>query len=226
MQIIPSSRRRTGAMLHIAVYLILIGGTLFFIDSYLRPIVKTMAAYQAKVYATCAINNTVADYLNEWGTGSHRIIEVTYGAAGEVSTIQTDMVALNRLKAEITQAVTEEIIKLEEQSMKIPVGTLLGGQVFSGRGPGVTFKILPAGYVETNIVNHFDSAGINQTRHQIYIEITASVVAILPGYTSSTEVTTSICVAETVIIGAVPGTFAEFNMGESGRIPFVAGAGG
>ena len=225
MQVILRDRRRIGPLSCAALWLLFLMGMVIFIDNLLRPMVTTMAAYQAKVYATEAINNAVAGYMQVWETKGGRLVEVTYGGNGEVSTIQTDAVALNNLKTGITRAVTEEITRLEEQTMKIPIGTLLGGQAFSGRGPKATFKIIPAGYVQTDTINRFDSAGINQTRHQIYIEISVSIIAILPGYVSLAEVSTAICVAETVIIGSVPDTFAEFSLSDSSGAPSLAGSG-
>lgn len=219
-------RQKAGFIYRVWIILAITAASLYFIDAQFRPIVKTMAAYQAKVYATEAINGAVIECLDRWNAAGNKIVTVSYNGSGEVSTIQTDAVALNTLKAEITKTVSAEISRLEQQRLSVPIGTLLGSHVFSGRGPGVEFKIVPAGYVKTDIVNRFDAAGINQTRHQIYIDISANIVAILPGYTSATEVATNICVAETVVIGQVPGTFAEFSTGGNGLGLTVPDSGG
>ncbi len=190
---------------------------LWWADSQMRPAIRTMAAYQAKVYATEAINRAVADYMTEWEAAGGQAVTVTYGERGEVAMVQADMAALNALRTAITAEVTEEIARLEEQDIKIPIGTFLGGQIFSGRGPKIVFKVVPTGYVNADIENRFDTAGINQTRHQIYVEVSASIAAILPGYISPAEVSTRICVAETVIVGAVP----ELYLGQGGLSGFL-----
>ena len=67
----------------------------------------------------------------------------------------------------------------------------MGGQILSGRGPEVEFRVIPAGYVHTEIYNQFQSAGINQTLHQIMLKVDATVSAVMPIYTVTTEVTTN-----------------------------------
>ena len=59
--------------------------------------------------------------------------------------------------------------------------------------------------------NSFSSAGINQTRHQILLQMDVSVSILLPGFRTSTKVSNEITVAESVIVGAVPQTYTYFN---------------
>ena len=124
---------------------------LWWADSQMRPAIRTMAAYQAKVYATEAINRAVADYMTEWEAAGGQAVTVTYGERGEVAMVQADMAALNALRTAITAEVTEEIARLEEQDIKIPIGTFLGGQIFSGRGPKIVLRWQPTGYVRPTL---------------------------------------------------------------------------
>ena len=52
--------------------------------------------------------------------------------------------------------------------------------------------------------NQFESAGINQTKHRIVLRIDVYVSILLPGYSTVTQVTNEITVAE------VPGTYTYF----------------
>ena len=72
---------------------------------------------------------------------------------------------------------------------------------------------MPAGYLLTDYENRFDSAGINQTRHQILLNMTMNVTAIVPGYSVTTEVKTSYRLAETVIVGYVPSVLHRSHRG-------------
>mgnify|MGYP005795564141 FL=1 len=190
---------------------------LLFLDAQLRPVIKSMAAYQAKVYATRAINDSVYAELSNGKVAYNNLVHLSVNGDGAVSAIETDMVELNILTANLTSAASSRIAQLETQSIYIPVGTLLGNQWLSGRGPKVEFKIIPAGYVEAELTNNFDSAGINQTRHQIILNLKANLIAIVPGYTSQVEVNTSICLAETVIVGVSPDSFTEVTTGDGGK---------
>ena len=71
--------------------------------------------------------------------------------------------------------------------------------------------MVPSGYRTSEIENRFDSAGINQTRHQILLSVDVYTSILLPGFTASTKVSNEIAVAETVIVGSVPETYTYFS---------------
>ena len=43
--------------------------------------------------------------------------------------------------------------------------------MLAGRGPDIPIVIVPVGTVESRVYDVFEQAGINQTRHKIYLEI-------------------------------------------------------
>ena len=88
--------------------------------------------------------------------------------------------------------------------MKIPIGTLIGGNLFHGLGPALSLKVTLAGNVQADFKSTFESAGVNQTRHRIYLSVGTSVYSFLPGINSTTDISTDVLVAETVIVGEVP----------------------
>ncbi len=110
----------------------------------------------------------------------------------------------------MTEAVNARLSAIPDQNVSIPLGTLSGIEFLSGRGPRVKLKMLPSSYVESALVNKFDTAGINQTQHQIMIEFTVTMTAILAPYSTTVDVVTNVCIAETIIIGTVPDTYATF----------------
>lgn len=59
----------------------------------------------------------------------------------------------------------------------------------------------------TRFRNNFEQAGINQTLHQVMLDVSVTVYLLIPGETLSTQVDSEICVAETVIVGQVPETY-------------------
>lgn len=181
------------------------------IDFKVRPVVKEMSAYYAKVFAIRAINEAILSELESEEFDYGALVQLGYGETGEVSTIQADMVAINRLKGYVARRVMENFSNAEYTHIKLPVGTLFGGQFFAGRGPLIDFKMAPAGIIIADVKNRFDSAGINQTRHQIMLEVQATVIAVIPAYTVKSEVLTSVCVAETVIVGDIPQGFAQIG---------------
>lgn len=174
------------------------------IDARLRPIIKTMSSSQAQMYATRAINIAIDEQMEKEGITYEKLVTLTKNEQGDITSLQANMININSLRAHITQAVIEKMMEIEEQKILIPVGTLIGGQLLSGRGPRIVFKVIPASSANSEIYNSFDSAGINQTRHQIMLRLSTRVSAIIPGYSATTEVVTGVCLAETIIVGTVP----------------------
>ena len=67
------------------------------------------------------------------------------------------------------------------------------------------------GSAEANFRNEFTSAGINQTKHRILLDVDVYVSILLPGFYTSTKVSSEVAVAETVIVGSVPETYTYFQ---------------
>ncbi|MDF3005769.1 MAG: yunB [Oscillospiraceae bacterium] len=191
------------------VFMLIVFGLLALIDAQIRPMIKSMAAYQAKVYATRVINEAIGAQLTGNTVSYDSLVKVTTDNNGRVTSVQTDMVRLNLLKATMTDAASQQLALLQSQTIRIPLGTLLGWQLLSGRGPKIEFKIVPAGFVQSQLNHRFDSAGINQTRHQIVMQLDANIIAILPGYTAASEISSSLILAETVIVGVSPESFTQ-----------------
>ncbi len=209
-----TERRRK--LLSIGILLLLLFCTLWLIDTRVRPVIQSVSSYQARVFATKAINDAIAQELAGENIRYDNLVMISQNETGGITAIQTDMVALNRLRSSATEAVLDCLAQMEQQSIEIPIGTLSGIQFFSGRGPTVEFKVVPAGFLQTQLENRFDSAGINQTRHQIMLNMNMNVIAIIPGYSVTTEVTVNFCLAETVVVGVVPDAFTQIIGDESG----------
>lgn len=208
----PRNRARTRRKAGLILFgLVLV---LVFLDLQLRPVIQAMAAYQAKSYTVRIMNEAFA---GELGVDQYNnLVRVTQNGQGEITSIMIDMMEANRLKIRVTQSILDELSNLERSEIMVPVGTMLGNQYTSGRGPLIKIQVIPLGYVESNIYNHFSSAGINQTLHRVMLEQTVQIAAVIPGYSVQTEATASICIGETVIVGKVPDFYTQIEgAGES-----------
>lgn len=174
------------------------------LDLQMRPAIEDMIAYQAQLYAMRTINTAMLRELEASNIRYDDIAHLSRTGDGTVTSIQTDVIAVNRLKARMADAVLRELEEMGQQSIQVPLGTLLGYQLTAGRGPEVEIRIVPVGFVQSELYNHFQAAGINQTLHQIMLQTGVQIAAVLPGYKVKTETTTSFCLAETVIVGTVP----------------------
>ncbi|MEG0750793.1 MAG: sporulation protein YunB [Oscillospiraceae bacterium] len=180
------------------------------ISNNLKPVIKTVCSNQARILCTSTINQAVVDEIASLNIKYSELVSLSRDTSGQITAIETNAIEVNKLKAELTDAVNERLKLLPQQNVNIPLGTLTGLELLSGRGPRVRLKMIPSSYVESSVANKFDSAGINQTRHQVMLEFSVSMTAILAPYSSAVVVNTNVCIAETIIIGAVPEMFADF----------------
>ena len=201
-------RRRLPWLLRLAAVFAVVVGLLVTLDNEVRPVVITMAQNQARVSSILAINEAVLDELEKEEVGYDDLVTVTRLEDGTVSSIQADTTAINRLKARLTNAVSARLTALQLEEVEVPVGTLLGWQIFAGRGPVIRFQIVPASFVESDITSTLEAAGINQTQHKILMQFKVEMSAIIPGYTTSVTVNTQVSIADTLIVGNVPQFYA------------------
>ena len=55
--------------------------------------------------------------------------------------------------------------------------------------------------------NDLTSAGINQTKHQINLEVIVDVEILVPWGSETSQVVTEVLIADTVVVGQVPQTY-------------------
>ncbi len=178
------------------------------IDAQISDIVTTMAEYQCRTVSMLAMNEAVILHLEENPHLGEGILILQQNNTGDVTSITVDTAKLNEVKAVLTKAVAQRLIELEKQTMKIPLGTLLGWQIIAGRGPDISLQIVPTSFVQSTTKNNIETAGINQTQHSISVHFTVEMSAIVPGYTTSVVVENDITVAETLIVGDVPNFYS------------------
>lgn len=180
------------------------------LDCQMRPLIKSIAATQAQIISTNSINEAVSNEINSLNIDYNEIISLERDDSGKIIAINTDMKKVNQLKSSVSIAVQEKITNMGTRQISIPIGTLTGTEIFNGRGPKVPMKISMSGSIVADFRSDFISAGINQTKHQLYMDISTNVFVVIPGYPVKTAVKTSILIAETVIVGDTPSVFANY----------------
>ncbi|KMT22570.1 sporulation protein YunB [Clostridium cylindrosporum] len=184
--------------------------TFYEIDRKLKPTLMTLCDTEARNAATSTINNTVRE---EFGSkiSYDNMMDMRVDKDGNLVMIQANTVELNRIGSQISLAIQERIKDIGVRSVKIPLGVITQNDLFASYGPKISFKMKPVGSVATSYRSEFQAQGINQTRHIIYVDVTTSIQVIVPLATNSIKVTTNIPIAESIIVGKVPDTYANFN---------------
>ncbi|MPM67603.1 Sporulation protein YunB [bioreactor metagenome] len=185
--------------------------TLLMIDAKVRPILKTIASNKANNIALEVLSDSVDEVLAQNEVKYKDITYFVYDQDHKITAIKTNIALANSLESKIEQSITNRLNNITEEKISIPMGSILGGNILSGRGPHVKLYITLACNVNSNIVNLFESAGINQTRHQVQLDIKLRVSVIMTGMSTSTEVKSNVPIAETILVGVVPDAYANIN---------------
>jgi sporulation protein YunB len=180
-----------------------------------RDLSPTMMAYcdaEARIIATETINNTIRE---EFGNkiSYEDLMNVKIDKDGNVVMIQANTVELNRLGSQVALSVQSKIQSAGDRGAKIPLGVMFQNDLLANFGPKITFTMHPLGTASTSYRSEFQAAGINQTRHIVYLDITANIQVIVPLASNSISVTSNVPIAESIIIGKVPDTYANFGNG-------------
>ncbi len=210
----PMPRRKRAALIFLIIAVVL------FIIFYgmvvrIRPIILSLATSEVYEVVMNDINDVISEEISSGSMSYGNLITLQKDYSGNITALETNMPMVNKLQAEISKSVVNNIENRIISDIKIPVGNVLGGVIFSGRGPSLVVKILSVASVQTRFINSFSEEGINQTRHKIMLEVTANIDIFVPGTReTTTTVTTLVEVAETVIVGEVPDVYAD--IGQSG----------
>lgn len=164
------------------------------------------------------INQAISEVLAEQGEGYQDLVEVTYGADKSVTSIQTDSVGVNKIRTEVTAGILEKIEKMDTMPVMVPLGNLSDIRFLQSRGPKVEFKAYPSGILTTKIVSEFNSAGINQTRHRLLLDLSVDVVCVGMFRHNETTVHSEYVLAETIIVGEIPESYTKLLFEENSKI--------
>lgn len=202
-------RRRGGLIFKtVCVILALLIGILL-TDAKLRPAIYDLAALEAHAVAAKTVHTAVEEILSKSGVAYSDIVSISRTENGSITGITTDIVKLNLFKSRVTNAVDNAFAEKGSASVSVALGSATGITFLSGCGPYVDVKIGMASSTQSDFENVFESAGINQTQHSVMLNLETQVILTMSGRRVTSNVKTSFCVAQTVIVGSVPDVMVE-----------------
>ena len=194
------------AYVRAALVVVLLAVAAYFADKNLMPNFADASEFIIRNAVNEAIYGSIKEIFSE-NAGYEGLMELNKDKNGRIDFIRVNPIGLNRLAAGISEKVRIKMSKLGKVKISVPAGAIFGNSIFAGMGPRVYVKMLPAGSIETNYRSEFSSAGINQTRYTIYLTVKTRIGIIAPFLRKQTEIETVIPLAETVIVGNVPGVY-------------------
>lgn len=207
---LPPMRRATRWALIVLCLLLFFGWVAVRSVMYLRELSCDMVLSDAVDLMTLCVNDTINRTLSGRDYGYDYFVTIDRDESGAVTAIKANMARINALSSELLSDIVEAADK-GELSLSIPLGNILGSSLLLGKGPDIPVDITLLTSSRVDFKNELSAAGINQTKHEMKLDVVVDIDVVLPWRTVSTQVVTEILIAETVIVGEVPQTYLDLE---------------
>jgi sporulation protein YunB len=180
------------------------------IDWGIKPTIIAMSEAKVEYIAVLAMNNAVSQILGS-NIKYTDLTDVLTDKDGKITMIQYNTILINTLARDTSTLAQDEIRSLGAEGISVPLGSITKSKILSGRGPNINVKIIPVGSVSTDFTDEFKQAGINQTRHKIFLTLKTQVRIVVPLGSDIIDVSTRVPIAETIVVGDVPDSYVNVD---------------
>lgn len=189
----------------------LIGTIILISGSCLRSNYVNFSKAEAKQSSSEAISKCIESIVAEENRCYSDFIRINYDNGGNIKSVETDTVKVNEIQNEIMASVNEALSANDKASADVPLGTLSGNTFLYGKGPDLTLKFTQNGSASVKLMSKFESAGINQTMHQIYVHVETEIYTVSPFKTEPEKLEFDYLLAETIIVGDIPKNYFSLS---------------
>lgn len=179
--------------------------TMVLIVSRINPMFNTICKERAKAIATDIINTESSKILKD--VNYEDLVKVEKDEQQNIKLLKINTVKINMLASDIAYHIQQELYKAENNQIKMPIGSITGLKYLVGFGPKINIRIYPVGSVITDFNSEFKSAGINQTIHRLYLDVTCKVTIVTPYDKIEADILNQVLMTELVIVGNIPETY-------------------
>ncbi len=173
----------------------------------ITPLFFSIAEGEARRIANEAINEAVNEEAEK--INYEDMVKFTYNEKKDsILLMQPNIKYINNFTSNISLNIQRRLEKYTKKSVAIPLARVFGIELLAGFGPELEARMVPIGFTEPPIIqDSFSSAGINQTRHKIYLKVMVQLKLIVPFSNRIVNVRADVPVTEVVILGRVPNVY-------------------
>ena len=121
--------------------------------------------------------------------------------------ITSDAYKFNSLTTSLADNVSEYMLDYINDGIDVPIGVFTGIGILQGYGKNVKMPLIAINSVKCEVVSTFESAGINQTRHTLYVDVTPDVSVITTISTKKFVDNIRVMIYDNFIMGKVPDVY-------------------
>lgn len=178
------------------------------LDRIIRPTIKAVCEEECRVFVSRLISGCIEETLSKNSHSYQDYAEIIYDENGQIAAVETLTGNVNSLQSKLLDCVNKALDESRDTEISVSLGTASGVWIFAGHGPQIPLRFLPIGNASVELISTLDSAGINQTCHTILIKVTVHAAAAIPFCKTETDATYEYLLAETVLVGSVPESYA------------------
>lgn len=205
----PRNKRKT--KIAIALFCALLLAIALFFQINVTNVLISISEASMRSITTVAVNDAIYYTLSDQ-IRYDDLVTIERDENGMIRSIASNPFQINRIARDTAYISQQNLKSMSESGIEVPLGAFTGVEAWAGFGPKVNLKIIPISNVECRFVSKFEEAGINQTKHSIYLKIVADISIILPSKTRNFASLTEVLIAESVIVGAVPDTYLQADL--------------
>ena len=207
-------KRRRGKRRLVCILLALFLLALLLFIHFQRNVTRVLIAISEatmRASTTIAVNDAVYYTLSD-EIRYEDLVTITRDNEGEIVAVAANSLKINKIARDTASISQSNLKNLSLNGIPIPLGALTGIEAFAGLGPSIHFRIIPVSSVSCDYSSTFDSVGINQTKHSIYLNVIADISIVMPSRTENFAVTTEILIGESVLVGRVPDAYLQSDI--------------
>ena len=198
--------------LRLTLLLILAAALLIGLEALLAPKIAVLAEQRSRTLALNAMTEAILAQSNATNSTDYQeLVRVEKDQQGRVTLLVTDTQRANWLISAVSLDASQRLEELSGQRMRLPLGSVLGSVLLAGSGPPIAFRFSALGAPRAELRDSFSAAGVNQTRHSIYLELICDIRVLSPFSQEKISVSTTMLLAEGVIVGYVPETYLSMD---------------
>ena len=186
------------------ILVIILVSSIYLIKKFI-PIIEVTCESAAKAVGVKVTEETVNELIKD--VDYNELMNISTNNDGKITSISANVVELNKIAANIAYMIQEKLNNMGKITVRLPIGELIGLNIFSGYGPDIDIKLMPLGNIETKFNSQFVSKGINQTKHTINMNVKSIITIVAPFIGTTVVCEREITIAETVIVGDIPTTY-------------------
>lgn len=203
-------RRKTIAAILLSLSLFTVGAAFYFQHNVTKVLISVSEATM-RAHTTVAINDAIYYTLSD-GVRYEDLVTVERSLDGTVASVSSNALKINKIARDAAAISQSNLKNLSLDGIPVPLGALTGIEALAGFGPRIHIRIIPVSSVTCAFSSKFESVGINQTKHSVYLNVIADISIVMPSRTENFAVTTDILVCECVIVGAIPDVYLQADL--------------